>query len=249
MDPSRSRRTNHQPLTAASPAPFSATERHVEGDPKRVFLRRVLRDQFTVGAVAPTSRVLARAIVDLVGPLSDRLVVELGAGTGAISAAVGPRIGPGTRHVAIERDPVMLAELEAVAPWAVRLPGDAADLAAVLATAGVIDTSSTGEVVEGGVDVVLCSLPWSYFSEPLRARILQQIGRVLAPGAVFATIAYRPTRLTSRSRAFRAELGSAFAEVVTTATVWANIPPARIYVCRHPVDSSPQGGIRQPGAG
>jgi phosphatidylethanolamine/phosphatidyl-N-methylethanolamine N-methyltransferase len=213
----------------------------VAGEPKRVFLRRVMRDQLTVGAVAPTSRVLARAIVDVVGPLSDRLVVELGAGTGAISSAVGPRRGPGTCHVAIERDPVMLAEIEAVAPWAVRLPGDAVDLAALLAAAGLIDTSATGAVVGGGVDVVLCSLPWSYFSDALRARILEQIGRVLAPGAVFATIAYRPTRLTSRSRAFRAELGSVFAEVVTTSTVWANIPPARIYVCRHPVGSSSAG--------
>ena len=214
-----------------------AAPKYLEGAPGSVFLRRAMRDQLTVGAVAPTSQVLARAIVDLVGPLSDRLVVELGAGTGAISRAVGPRRGPGTRHVAIERDPVMLAELESVAPWAVRLPGDAIDLAVLLAAAGVIDISATGVVAGGGVDVVLCSLPWSYFGDALRAGILEQIGRVLAPGGVFATIAYRPTRLTSRSRAFRAELGMVFAEVVTTSTVWVNIPPARIHVCRHPAGS------------
>lgn len=211
-----------------------------------MFLRRALRDQLTVGAVAPTSAVLARVMVDLVAPLSGRLVVELGAGTGAISRAVGPRLGAGGRHVAVERDPVMLAELEAVAPWALRLPGDAADLVALLGAAGVISSTTMGGAPTGaagrdGVDVVLCSLPWSYFTSSLRARILEQTLGVLAPNAVFATIAYRPTRLSPRSRAFRAELRSAFAEVDTTTTVWANTPPARIYVCRRPAASPSPG--------
>lgn len=210
------------------------------GDHEWVFLRRAVRDQLTVGAVAPTSTVLARTMVGLVGPLSGRLVVELGAGTGAISQAVGPELGPGTRHVAVERDPTMLARLAAVAPWALRLPGDAADLVALLDRAGVVpaagDLPAHAAVAPGGggVDVVLSSLPWSYFPALQRATILDQIRQVLAPGGVFATIAYRPTRLTARSRAFRADLGSMFAQVTTTPTVWANIPPARIHLCRHP---------------
>lgn len=215
--------TTARPTARLQPAP--PRRRH-----RVAFLRQVLRNPTAMGAVAPTSSVVARTLAGLVPPEPELVVVELGAGTGAISAAVGPRLGPGARHIALERDPVLLAALERTAPWARRVVGDAADLAERLA-----------ELDVHGTDVVLSSLPWSNFAPGLQERILVEVRRVLARDGVFATVAYRPTRLMPRSRAFRAALRAGFGEVVATSTVWANLPPARLYVCRRPHPVPPRG--------
>jgi phosphatidylethanolamine/phosphatidyl-N-methylethanolamine N-methyltransferase len=187
------------------------------------FLRRVITDQATIGAVAPTFPFLARRLASLVPPSPDLRVLELGAGTGAISNAIGARLGPGALHIALERDPELLAALEHRAPWALRLPGDALEL-----------TSHLANIAINEVDMVISALPWGYFDASRQRRILAQICSVLVPGGLFATIVCRPTRLNPRSRAFRALVDGAFKEVVPTSTTWANLPPARLLVCRGP---------------
>ncbi|WP_037064096.1 class I SAM-dependent methyltransferase [Pseudonocardia acaciae] len=186
------------------------------------FARKALREQSTMGALVPTSRCLSRRMASMVPSAPGACVVELGAGTGAISREIGLRLGCDAVHIAVDRDPVMLAALAHRAPWARRLVGDAADLADLLRDNGI-----------DGAHVVLSSLPWSFFPPPTRARILDQIASVLLPGGTFVTIAYRPTRLMPRARAVRAALDDTFETVIPSATTWANVPPARLYLCRH----------------
>ncbi|WP_028933108.1 class I SAM-dependent methyltransferase [Pseudonocardia spinosispora] len=187
------------------------------------FVRRALTDHVSVGALAPTSGALARRMAALVPTSPGQRVLELGAGTGAVSAAIGPRLGPGSWHLALERDPELLAAVAHSAPWARRIAGDAADLGAHLAEIGVSE-----------VDVVISTLPWSYFDPDLQRRILSQVCSAMAPDGLFATIAARPAGLIPRSKVFRARLEASFEEVETTSTTWANIPPARLLVCRRP---------------
>lgn len=188
------------------------------------FLRRAVTDQATLGALAPTFPALARRLAGLIPPSPGLRVLELGAGTGAISAAIGPRLGSGAQHLALERDPTLLAALEECAPWAIRIPGDAAELASHLRALGVSE-----------VDVVISSLPWTYFGPGLHRCILGQVRSVLAPDGMFATIACRPIRLNPRLRAFRALLDASFDDVIATPTTWANLPPARVLVGRRPI--------------
>jgi phosphatidylethanolamine/phosphatidyl-N-methylethanolamine N-methyltransferase len=187
------------------------------------FLRRAITDQTAIGAVAPTLPFLARRLAGLVPPTPGLRVLELGAGTGAVSTAIGPRLGPGALHIAVERDPELLATLEHRAPWALRMAGDAAEVGSQLAASDIPE-----------VDVVISALPWGYFAPPVQRRILGEICSVLVPGGLFATIVCRPARLNPRSRGFRALAESAFKEVVATGTTWVNIPPARLLVCRGP---------------
>jgi phosphatidylethanolamine/phosphatidyl-N-methylethanolamine N-methyltransferase len=208
----------------------SPTSSRRPGTGTAAFLRRVITDQASIGAVAPTFPILARRLAELVPSSPNLRVLELGAGTGAISAAIGPRLGPGAQHLALERDPALLATLEHRAPWALRLPGDAAELSSHLATVGV-----------NKVDVVISALPWSYFDAALQRKILAEVCSVLIPDGVFATIVCRPARLNPRSRAFRAIADASFEQVGTTSTTWANLPPARLLVCRGPRNGTKQG--------
>lgn len=190
---------------------------------RTTFLRRALTDQATIGAIIPTSATLAARLASLVAPTPGLRVLELGAGTGAISAAIGPRLGAGAVHVALERDPTLLASVGRVAPGAVRIAGDAAELIAHLDSVGITE-----------VDVIVSSLPWSNFEPVFADRVLGAVCSVLAPAGLFATIAYRPTRLNPHSRRFQRRLDSSFTKVVATSTTWTNLPPARLLICRHP---------------
>lgn len=187
------------------------------------FFRQAVLENATMGAIAPTSASVARQMAALIPPRPGVTVLELGAGTGAVSSAVGPRLGSDSRHLAVDRDPALLAVLEHTAPWAERLLIDVTVLSDRLA-----------ELEVPKADVVLSTLPWSRFSREQHQLFLGQITRVMAQDGVFATLAYRPTRLIGRSRAFRAALRSSFGEVLVTSTLWANVPPARMYVCRRP---------------
>jgi phosphatidylethanolamine/phosphatidyl-N-methylethanolamine N-methyltransferase len=69
-----------------------------------VFLRGLLQNPRQVSAPTPSSAALAGAIAGQVDVSAPGLIVELGAGTGAVTAALAARGVPGHRIVAIERD-------------------------------------------------------------------------------------------------------------------------------------------------
>lgn len=190
------------------------------------FLRQVVLNRAAMGAVAPTSGPVARRMADLVPERPGVVVVELGAGTGAISAALGPKLAGRGEHIAVERHAEMLEVLRTTAPWARRVHGDAREL----------DTLLDGA---GPVDAVLSTLPWSCFDATTQRVILGRVVDVLAPDGVFATVAYRPTGLRASGRRFHRMLRYSFREVLDSATIWANLPPARLVVCRRPEPRCP----------
>ncbi|MBB5624664.1 class I SAM-dependent methyltransferase [Sphaerisporangium krabiense] len=195
----------------------------------RAFMKVALRRWGVVGAVAPSSAVLARALTTVVPAMGTPVVVELGPGTGPVSEGVRARMAPGGRHIAIEIDPSMVAHLRRVRPWLEVIHGDAADLGALLEAAGA-----------GRADAVVSTLPWSLFPGERQARMLAEIGRVLAPGGAFTTVNYLPAMPLAGARAFRARLRAAFDEVLATGPVWRNVPPGVVYVCRRPAGGVPR---------
>ncbi|MCI2417258.1 methyltransferase domain-containing protein [Saccharopolyspora sp. K220] len=183
-----------------------------------------MRKPNLVGAVAPSSPNLAREMAAVVPTSGRPVVVELGPGTGALSGAISERLPAGGRQVAIELDSGMVEYLRAELPWLEVIQGDAARLGELLGEAGI-----------DRVDAVISGLPWSIFPAKLQQAILQQVGAVLAPGGAFTTFAYVHALGMSGARQFRRRLDLAFDEVLTSRTVWRNVPPARIYVCRRPL--------------
>ncbi|GIH48817.1 Phospholipid N-methyltransferase [Microbispora rosea] len=190
----------------------------------RAFAGVALRRQGVVGAVAPSSRSLARALTAVVPTNGPAVVVELGPGTGAISEAIRERLAPGSRQLAVEIDPGMVAHLRRARPWLDVLQGDAARLGALLGERGV-----------SRVDAVVSTLPWTLFPEDVQESILREVGRVLRPTGAFTTVTYLPAVPLARARRFRRRLRAAFDEVLTTGPVWRNMPPGLAYVCRRPV--------------
>lgn len=189
-----------------------------------IFLRAALRQPQLIGAVAPSARGLAEQLAAIVPRRGSPTVVELGPGTGPVSAIIRGRLPSGGRQLAVEIDPSMVAYLRQRHPWLTVLPGDAATVHTLLAAADV-----------HRVDAVVSGLPWSIFPPDRQDLMIDSICRVLAPVGAFTTFGYLHAVRMSGARRFRRLLERRFEEVVVTRAVWLNLPPALVYVCRRPI--------------
>jgi phosphatidylethanolamine/phosphatidyl-N-methylethanolamine N-methyltransferase len=185
------------------------------------FVREFVRDPTTVGAIAPSSRALARMIVDAVDLGHRHAVLELGPGTGAFTAEILQRLRPGQRYLGIERNPSFHAALCTRFGGDCVAHGDAADLDRILHNHHMPH-----------IDAVVCSLPWASLPAAVQDRVFAALGRTLSHGGVFATFAYLQGTLLPGGRMLRRRLGQEFASVRRSPVVWANLPPAFVYVCR-----------------
>jgi phosphatidylethanolamine/phosphatidyl-N-methylethanolamine N-methyltransferase len=187
------------------------------------FLTAVLRRPASVGAMVPSSPQLAARLVAVVPRAGEPVVVELGPGTGSVTTAIEYRLGGRGRHVAVEIDPVLANYLRAGHAGVEVLVGDAAELGWLLAEHHV-----------PAVDAVISGLPWSLIAADAQRAIVDATARSLGPGGCFTTVAYVHALSMPQARRFRVLLGEVFEEVLTTRTVWWNLPPAVTYVCRKP---------------
>jgi phosphatidylethanolamine/phosphatidyl-N-methylethanolamine N-methyltransferase len=189
-----------------------------------VFVAAALRRPDIVGAITPSSRPLAGVLSSVVPRAGRPTVVELGAGTGAVSASISLRLPPAGRHLAVELDPVLAEHLRRTEHRMQVLHGDAAELDVLLRGAEVTS-----------VDAVVSGLPWSIFDHARQRRILRQVCRALSAHGGFTTFAYRHATSLAGARRFRTLLHEHFDQVVITRTVWRNLPPALVYVCHRPL--------------
>ena len=199
-----------------------------------MFLRRAIRRPDRLATPFVTGVRLSRDIATVVPRGFGGTVVELGAGTGAMSDPIRGRLGAGARHLAVEIEPELVAHLRSSRPWLEVVQGDAFEFTAILDEAGI-----------GAVDVVICSLPWALFPAPRRRELLREIADRLTPAGTFATITTWMA-LPGRVHDLRTALQAVFDEVVETATVWRNPPPARLFLCRRPLhaQAGPADGAR-----
>jgi phosphatidylethanolamine/phosphatidyl-N-methylethanolamine N-methyltransferase len=202
------------PTAAAASRPQSA---------HRAFLAAALRRPATMGAIAPSSPRLGAVLASVVPSSGQPVVVELGPGTGAVSAVIAEKLPPGSRHLAVELDPTMVEFLRRTRPELEVVPGNAADLGKLLADRGVTS-----------VDAIICGLPWALFDDATQTSLLAEISRAIGDTGAFTTFAYLHGMTLTAARRFRRTLRSTFDEVLVTATVWRNLPPAFVYVCRRP---------------
>lgn len=207
------------PVAPLAPAPLIHDPRAAH----RAFIAAVLRNPGQVGAVTPTSAAMSELLTRIVPRSGTPVVVELGPGTGAVTTVIDDRLPAGSRHIAVELDPAMAAFLQGAHPGLEVIEGDAVKLCALLGEHGVEQA-----------DAVVSGLPWSLFDDETQASILAQIAAVVGSEGAFTTFAYRHGMLLSAARRFRRALHATFEEVLVTTTVWRNVPPAFVYVCRRP---------------
>ena len=185
-----------------------------------LFLKRFIRNPFVTGAVAPSSRHLANAMVKDVDLANAKVVVEYGPGTGAFTAAILPHLSPTAKYFAIDVDPVMAQG------WRERFPGRTMHVESVDRVENVCKLEGVSEV-----DVIVSGLPWASFPDPLQIDAIKATVRVLRPGGVFVTFGYHIGTWLTAGRRFYSRLPENFSEVHRSPLVWRNMPPAFVVKC------------------
>jgi phospholipid N-methyltransferase len=169
-----------------------------------------------IASITPSSRFMARKTLDGIDWEKTRHVVELGAGTGPITAELVKRAGPHTKLVVIELDPTLCGRLQARfrdVPNLEVILGDATKFGELLLERGIPQ-----------VDHVLSGLPLPSFPAPLRDAILETSARTLTPEGTFRQLTVMPMIYYKLYRRYFEDVRFRF--------VPFNLPPGGVYVCR-----------------
>ena len=166
-----------------------------------------------MGAVMPSSKLLARTMAEYVAVESDGPVVELGPGTGAITNALIEHGVDQKRLVLVEYNPGFCALLRDRYPQAKVVQGDAYALRDSLR--GVLDVRASA---------VVSGLPLVTKPMLTRLKLIRDAFTALAPGAPFVQFTYSVAPPIPKS----------LPGVSTEASerIWMNLPPARVWVYR-----------------
>ena len=184
------------------------------------FLREFIISPRTVGAIAPSSRLLCRKMVQAADLRAARAVAEFGPGTGACTDEILPALPAGCRFFAVELSPRMTET------WKQRHPGVTIYNDSVKNIAPICRR----EGVES-LDVIFSGLPWASFGESLQRELLAATISVLRPGGTFVTFGYRVGTLLPAGRRLARILPEYFSKVERTRHVWRNLPPAFVLRC------------------
>jgi phosphatidylethanolamine/phosphatidyl-N-methylethanolamine N-methyltransferase len=177
------------------------------------FIRSWVERPLATGAVMPSGKPLARKMASYVDPKTEGPVVELGPGTGAVTAALVEQGIEPSRLVLVEFNPAFCRLLRTRYPDATVVQGDAYGLKRLL-----------GGRIHQPAAAIVSGLP--LFTKPLRMRVrlLADAFTVLAPNGPFVQFTYAvvPPIPRSYSRA----------HVQPSKRIWFNIPPAQVWVYR-----------------
>jgi phosphatidylethanolamine/phosphatidyl-N-methylethanolamine N-methyltransferase len=177
------------------------------------FLRSWIEKPLHMGAVMPSGRVLARTMAQYVDIDSDRPVIELGPGTGAITSALIAHGVDQKRLVLVEYNPGFCALLRDRYPQATVVQGDAYAL-----------RDSLWNVLSAPASAVVSGLPLVTKPMLTRLKLIRDAFVAMAPGSPFVQFTYSVAPPIPKS----------LPGVSTEASerIWMNLPPARVWVYR-----------------
>lgn len=175
-----------------------------------LFLRSFIQDPKRVGSVTPSSRFLARSMVNQAHWHEIKAVAELGSGTGAITRIINTRITNTTKVLLFEMDATMRNNLKAEYP----------NFSCHRNAAHLVETMKNSNIDE--LDCIFSGLPFFNFEPEIRNTLVEQIHESLKPGGLFIAFQY--------SLQMKKQLSEYF-NINTIKYVPLNFPPAFVYVC------------------
>lgn len=191
-----------------------------------------MRNPRRTASVCPSSPALSRTMAEGIDFGRAQTVVELGAGTGAVTRALLDRLPPGACLYAVDNNAAFVEHLKQSFPdpRVVPIHGQASQLKSALLTHGVDQA-----------DAIVSSLGFTSMLPGDRTAILNHIVSCLRPDGVLIQYQYLSSRwqwLTAGKShwPFEAEelLRTCFRAVATKDVLW-NIPPAKVFVCSEPL--------------
>lgn len=208
---------------------------------RRVFREQSRSDFRNVGAIAPSSRWLAAALTHGLATAPGRLtephcLLEVGAGTGAVTASLVDAIGPMDSLVVVEQNAAFAACLEARVETEQKFRCAKKRIRILHAPARRLDPVPR-------FHTIVSSLPFNNFTPAEVAAHLDLFRRMLLPGGEIRFYEYLAIRrlraawATPSERARLSSVGRVLSEAMSACRsksriVWWNLPPAIVHLLR-----------------
>lgn len=176
-----------------------------------------MRNPAAVGAIAPSSRQLAGAMIRDLDLSDGSPVLELGPGTGAFTRAIHDSLPYEGRYLGIECEKHFVKLLNRKFPALEFVEGRAENASEHCADAGM-----------GAPRTIISGLPFATLCETTREAILESIGQLMAPGTVFRTFQYAHAYRLPGSVKFRESMSDVFGNHDRSELVVMNLPPAYV---------------------
>lgn len=181
-----------------------------------MFLAAWVRSPLKIGALTPSSKSLARAMARQVDLSQEGLIIELGAGTGAVTHALVEAQIPAERLLIIERDPRLFSVLHTHFPQLKIVRADAVELHQVLEECGVKK-----------VCAIVSSLPLLSMPRGIRQQIETRMATAINGTGSIIQFTYGPTSPIPHDRWRGLRIYGKRRQFVVS-----NVPPAHVWVYR-----------------
>ena len=177
------------------------------------FIRGWVANGRKIGAISPSSRALARLMVEQADPDPEGYVLELGPGSGVFTQALIEAAVPPERIIAVELSEEFCRLLRRRFPTLSVVKGDAFDLERALEPYAGIKFCAA-----------ISGLPLLSFPREVRIRCIEGVLDRLEPGKVFAQFSYGAL----------GPMPSIAGRFTATPSKWVlmNLPPARVWTYR-----------------
>jgi phospholipid N-methyltransferase len=182
-----------------------------------LFIGISMRNPSRIGAIAPSSTELARAMINNVELRPGEGVIELGPGSGAFTAQIRKVIPDAAAYLGIERERVFVELLKNVYPDLTFITGEAEQAAEIYKK-----TTSLP------VKAIICGLPFANMKKSVQDCIIDNIEMLMAPGCVFRTFQYAHAWPLPTAIRFRQKMTELFGPVHRGKVLFGNIPPALV---------------------
>lgn len=180
---------------------------------KRSFIKQFWKDKKTIGSVRPSSASLAKKMLQNIDFNTDKVIVELGPGTGVFTHKIIEKMSEDAKFLVFELNKTFIRNLrKEIKDERVILINDSAENIAVYLQKYNLNKA----------DVIISSLPLSNFSQELRETLVLNSLKSLRTFGRFIQFQY--------SLASKDFFRKTFDRVSISFTAF-NFPPAFVYTC------------------
>jgi phosphatidylethanolamine/phosphatidyl-N-methylethanolamine N-methyltransferase len=181
------------------------------------FLREFVCNPLTVGAIAPSSPNLARAMLHNLTLNGEDTVLELGPGTGAFTSFIRAALPNPQHYLGIELEPRFVLLLKKEFPDLHFIQGNA-EHAVQLYQQTPLKLPS----------VIISGLPFASFRRQTQDKIIDNMGELMSSGSVFRTFQYVHAYALPSAVRFRHAMDDLFFSHHRSQVMFNNIPPAYV---------------------
>lgn len=188
------------------------------------FFKQFILNPFNTGAILPSSKSLAKEMVNLVDWKNTKTLVELGPGTGAFTEKIIKKIENKDKKIiffGIEINQAFIKELRKKFPNTPFYNDSAENIKKYLNKNGA-------EYCEA----IISGIPWGSFTIKIQEKLISKIAESISKDGVFLTFSYIHTSFRPHNKKFNRLLLKHFSSVKKSKLILKNIPPAFIYICK-----------------